>query len=193
MKALFFQREVPIIYEYKIPIKQNYEELVNSYNNLKKDVDCLVAVNQENPKYQEKIKFNIDKSVIDNNNFFAKYEVEIKDRIDNKLNKFYLLDQENLAHVFKLRMQLVEFNNEILSMDTVGTALNYLREFYKDVELDIEQNRIINDRDEKAKKILKEDIYKGYIEELALTGDERKISKETIKSKEMGWVVNYGG
>ena len=90
-------------------------------------------------------------------------------------------------------MQLVEFNNEILSMDTVGTALNYLREFYKDVELDIEQNRIINDRDEKAKKILKEDIYKGYIEELALTGDERKISKETIKSKEMGWVVNYGG
>lgn len=135
------------VVNYSIPVKESYGALKLSYKDLKKQVEKLLENNKDNEAYKRKMDHGIDKTIFVKGTkyAYANYEVQVEKRIENKLEKFHFLDQKNLTEVMELRKELLEFNKEITEMDTVGTVLNYLREFYNDVELDIEQNRIIDD------------------------------------------------
>lgn len=144
----FMNRELnAYVINYSIPVKESYEALKLSYKELKEQVEKLLEDNKNNKAYKIKMDHGIDKSILVKGTRYAytNYEVQVEKRIENKLEKFHFLDQKNLTEVMELRKELLEFNKEISEMDTVGTILNYLREFYNDVELDIEQNRIIDD------------------------------------------------
>lgn len=190
---MLYSNTPAIVYRFEEPIQKNYENLKEEYFHLKKSVETLINSNLENELYKDKLNF-IDMRIINNNDKqFTEYEVGIMKRVENKLLKKYILDEEQLNNLLELRKELLDLNKEFVTMDTIGTVLNYLREFYKDLELDIEQSKKIdipftlNNFDvEKNKR------YFYLNEELTLIQRYKVLNSINIKNKnESEWDIEY--
>lgn len=186
---------IPYITEYEHSLNKKYKELKACYIDTKKKANEIFDRNLENPLYCEKLKYKIDVSVLNfgKSNEFFYYETDCEKRIERSLNQSYLLDKTTLLEIFDVRKEIMNFNNSELSVSNLGTVLNDLREFFEDIEIDIERNKII--KKQPTRSITSDNLTLNYTEinhiDSFISNSDFK-GKKNINQDNSDWKVIYG-
>ncbi|MBE1557090.1 hypothetical protein [Sporosarcina limicola] len=129
--------------EYNHSLIQNYNALCEDYNELKSEVQKLYIEGLDSSKYTHKLLNHIDNIAIDeeSKSYYSKYEISKNKIIKSHLNKSYCLNN-NIDRLFDARKKMLTRRLKTLNIDSIGTTLNIIREFYNDVYIDVERNKI---------------------------------------------------
>jgi len=131
------------VQEYNHHLSQRYKALCVNYEKLRSEVDKLYKDNLANDIYGDKLLNHVDDIFVNelSKEIFRKYEVNKKDVIKRNLGSYYYLNESTIAKVFEVRERMLNKKINSLTLNNIGTSMNILREFYNDVQIDIERNK----------------------------------------------------
>lgn len=131
------------VQEYNHHLSQKYKALCGNYNKLRSEVDKLYKDNLCNDVYEDKLLNHVDDISVNafSKEIFRKYEVSKKEVIKRHLDSYYYLNENTISKIFDVREKMLNKKIDSLTLNNIGTSMNILREFYNDVQIDIERNK----------------------------------------------------
>ncbi len=131
--------------EYNHRLNQQYNELVGNYDELKLNVKELHKSGLNSDDYRYKLTSEVDNIAISNDKDYISYVVDKKKVISNNIKEMHKYDTEKIEKILEVRNKMIKKRISILDLNTIGTALNVLRDLYHDVYIDFERNKTNSD------------------------------------------------